>query len=367
MEITELTVYQVDLPVEEGSYDWAGGQSYEAFDSTVVQFQTNEGVTGWGEVTTLGSAYLPAFAGGARAGIEELAPVVLGADPTQPAVLNEQLDRYLRGHPYAKSALDMACWDILGKVAGKPVCDLLGGRFGDEVPLYRAISQGSPEAMADRVARYRDEGYEKFQLKVGEDPITDEARIRAARAELHDEHVLDADFNTGLNRHDAIRVVRAVSDVDVYIEQPCRTYEECRAVRRKTDHPFVLDEVIDGIQPVVQGYHDDAMDMVNLKIAKVGGLSRARTIRDLCAELGFAMIIEDMWGSEIATAAIAHLAHSTPSDTRFAATDFYNYNTVTAADGAPPVEDGTMAAPTEPGLGVEPREGVLGSPVATYS
>jgi L-alanine-DL-glutamate epimerase-like enolase superfamily enzyme len=367
MEVTGLAVYSVDLPISEGSYDWSGGNSYEAFEATVVRLDTDGDLTGWGEVATLGTSYLPAFPRGARAGIAELADTVLGSDPTQPAVLADRMDSRLGGHPYAKSAIDVACWDLTGKAAGEPVADLLGGRFGDGAPLYRAISQGTPTEMAERVARYRDEGYENFQLKVGEDPTTDAERIRAARAELDPEHLLDADCNTGLSRHEAVRLVRAVRDVDVYIEQPCATYEECRAVRRQCDHPFVLDEVMDGVEPIVRGYGEDAMDAVNLKIAKVGGLTRARAIRDLCAELGLAMIVEDSWGSEIATSAIAHLAHSTPPAARLATTDFQDYNAVTTADGAPETRDGLMAAPAGDGLGIEPREGVLGDPVATYS
>lgn len=366
MEITEIAVYQVDLPIAEGSYDWSGGNSYDAFDSTIVRLETDTGLAGWGEVTTLGSAYLPAYARGARAAIEELAPAVLGTDPTQPAVLAERLDRHLRGHPYAKSALDMACWDLAGKVTGVPVSTLLGGRFGEDVPLYRAISQDTPEAMAESVATHRDAGYKNFQLKIGEDPVTDAERIRATRAELDDECVLDADANTGLTRHEAVRLVEAVDDIDVYIEQPCHSYEACRAVRRQTNHPFVLDEVMTGVDAVVRGYQDDAMDVVNLKISKVGGLTRAQTIRNLCSQFELSMIIEDTWGSEIATAAIAHLAQSTPADFRLASTDFQSYNTTTTADGAPETADGRMRAPSEPGLGVEPRLDVLGEPLATY-
>lgn len=367
MEVTELAVFQVDLPIEDGSYDWSGGNSYSAFDSSIVRLRTDEGVTGYGEVTTLGSAYLPAFPRGARAGIEELTPAVLGADPTQPAVLAERLDRRLRGHPYAKSAIDMACWDITGKQANVPVVDLLGGRFGDAVPLYRAISQGPPEEMATSVATYRDEGYKNFQLKIGEAPTIDAERIRAARAELDSEHMLDADANTGLTQHEAIRLVESVQDVNVYIEQPCATYEECRAVRQRTDHPFVLDEIMDGVHPIIRGFQEGVMDVVNVKISKLGGLTPARVVRDLCAELGLAMIVEDTWGSEIATSAIAHLAHSTPIDARLATTDFHNYNTVSTADGAPAAEAGQMAAPTDAGLGVEPRADILGDPVEVYT
>lgn len=366
MEVTGIDVFTVDLPVAEGSYDWAGGNSYEAFDSTILRLRTDAGVAGYGEVAMLGSSYLPAFGRGARAGVAELADAVLGADPTQPAVLADRLDRRLRGHPYVKSAFDLAAWDVTGKARGAPVADLLGGRFGEDVALYRAISQDTPAEMAASVATYRDQGYETFQLKVGEDPVTDAERIRAARDELEDHHVLDADFNTGLTQHEAVRVVDAVSDVDVYVEQPCASYEACRAVRRQTDLPMVLDEVMTGLQPVIRAHSEDAVDVVNLKISKVGGLTRARAVRDLCADLGIAMIVEDTWGSEVATAAIAHLAHSTPADARFAATDFHNYNAVTTADGAPAAEDGTMRASTDPGLGVEPREDVLGDPVASY-
>src|SRR5205814_9533488 len=142
-------------------------------------------------------------------------------------------------HPYVKSALDMACWDILGHVTGQPVCVLLGGRYGEDFGLYRAISQESPEAMAKSVTGYRGEGYRRFQLKVGGDPDVDIERIRAVATKLQTGDRLIADANTGWRLHDAMRVVRAVHGVDVYIEQPCLTYEECLSVRRHTDHPFV--------------------------------------------------------------------------------------------------------------------------------
>ncbi|MEM9058110.1 MAG: enolase C-terminal domain-like protein, partial [Pseudomonadota bacterium] len=112
---------------------------------------------------------------------------------------------------------------------------------------------------------------------------------------------------------------------------------------------------------------DGAMDAINLKISKVGGLSRARLIRDLCIALDLPMTIEDSWGGDIITAAIAHLAHSTPEALRFSATDFNSYVTVHNATGAPQRVDGHMTAPTAPGLGVEPNRAVLGDPVAVYT
>ena len=363
MRITGIRAYRVELPLYEGSYKWSGGNSVDVFDSTVVAVETDAGLTGYGEVCPLGPAYLAAYAAGARAGIAEIGPHLLGLDPTQLQVMNRRMDAALRGHPYVKSAIDVACWDLLGKASGQSVAVLLGGRYGEDFPLYRAISQEAPEAMAEKVALYRTQGYTKFQLKVGGAPDTDIARIHAAAAKLEAGDVLIADANTGWTQHQALRVAGAVRHVDVYLEQPCLHYEECLAVRQHTNRPFVLDEVIDDVHMVLRGYADKAMDVINLKISKVGGLTKARQIRDLCVSLGIAMTIEDTWGGDIITAAIAHLAHSTPPEFLFSATDFNSYVTVSIAEGAPQRKNGRLAASSAAGLGIEPRMDVLGKPV----
>jgi len=277
------------------------------------------------------------------------------------------MDTALLGHPYVKSAIDMACWDLLGKACGRPVCDLLGGRHGESIELYRAISQRPAADMADNVAGYRDDGYRKFQLKVGGDPADDIARIRAVASILKSGETLIADANTGWRVDDAARVVRAVRDIDVYIEQPCLSYEHCLSIRRRTSLPFILDENIDGIDVLLRACNDRAIDAINLKISKVGGISKARLIRDLCVSQNIPMTIEDSWGGDIITAAIAHLAHSTPERCRFSSTDFNSYVSVQNAAGAPVRDNGAMAAGTAPGLGIEPNFDALGKPVASYS
>jgi L-alanine-DL-glutamate epimerase-like enolase superfamily enzyme len=362
VKIGRIAAYRVALPLREGNYRWSGGKAVEVFDSTVVRVEPDNGLAGHGEVCPLGPYYLPAYAEGARTGIGVLAPKLLGADPRDLAKLNRLMDREMLGHPYVKSAIDIACWDILGQAANLPVATLLGGRYGEDFPLYRAISQDTPDAMAASVGAYRAEGYRKFQLKVGGRADDDIARIRAVAAKLEAGDLLVADANTGWLTHDAIRVIRAVQDLDVYIEQPCASYEECLSVRQRCPRPFVLDEVIDGIGTVMRGHADRAMDVINLKIAKVGGLTKARQIRDLCVSLGIPMTIEDSWGGDIVTAAIAHLAHSTPPELLFSSTDFNSYVTVSIAEGAPQRVKGRMAASTAPGLGVRPRADVLGKP-----
>ena len=134
-------------------------------------------------------------------------------------------------------------------------------------------------------------------------------------------------------------------------------------MRRHCNHPFVLDENVDSLDMLLRAKADLAMDVVNLKIGKLGGITRTRQVRDLCVSMGIAMTIEDSWGGDITTAAIAHLAHSTPTEYLFTTTDFNSYVTVSTADGAPQRVQGRMAASTLPGLGIVPKMEVLGKRV----
>ena len=367
MKITEIKVYQVDLSLKEGRYNWSNGNFVEVFDSTIVEVITDEGIAGYAECCPLGSAYLPSYALGVRSGLAELCPHLIGLDPLNIGDINRVMDAALRGHPYAKAPIDIACWDLLGLATGQPVYTLLGGAAQDDVVLYRAISQEAPEIMAKKIETYAAEGYTKFQLKVGGDANEDIDRIHATRDVLKPSDLLVADANTGWTRHEAARVVGAISSLDVYVEQPCLTYEECISIRRRTTLPFVLDEVIDTPNTLVRGISEDAMDVINLKISKVGGLTKAKLMRDLCVQHGIPMTIEDTWGGDITTAAIAHLARSTPAEFTFSATDFNSYGTVDIAKGAPSRINGRMTAPDRPGLGITPIFETLGAPVATYS
>ena len=137
-------------------------------------------------------------------------------------------------------------------------------------------------------------------------------------------------------------------------------------MRERISLPFVLDENIDGLEMLLRAYTDRSMDVVNLKISKVGGISKARQMRDLCIALGIPMTIEDSWGGDIVTAAIAHLAHSTPEALRFSSTDFNSYVTISNAHGAPKRKHGAMQASDAPGLGVKLNRDTVSGPIAVY-
>jgi len=363
MKITKIEVFQVDYRLLDKEYAWSRGQSVSSFVSTIVRITTDTGLKGYAEVCPLGSAYMDAYARGVPAGVEEVGRHILGQDPCQLNRVNHLMDMALLGHNYVKSPLDIACWDIFGQATGTPVCTLLGGRAMDKFPLYRAISQGSPEKMADDVVKYREEGYRRFQLKVGGDPDEDVRRTKAVLDVIESGDILVADANTGWLPHKAIRVVNALEGEDLYIEQPCPTLEECCVVRAHTPQPMVLDEVIRDVQSLMRAYDLGAMDVVNLKISRLGGLTKSKQMRDLCESLGIAMTIEDSWGGDITTAAIAHLVGSTRMEFYFTSTDFNSYNDVHLAEDAPVRKDGWLEVPDGPGLGIRVKEDMLGEPV----
>ena len=363
MKIKKIEVFQVDYKLLDQEYAWSRGQSVSSFVSTVVRLSTDEGLEGYAEVCPLGSAYMDAYAKGVPAGVAEIGRHILGHDPCQLNVINHLMDLAVLGHNYVKSPLDIACWDIFGQATGASVCTLLGGRAMEKFPLYRAISQGSPEKMAGDVAKYRGEGYRRFQLKVGGVPDEDVRRTKAVLDVIQAGDILVADANTGWIPHNAIRVVNALEGEDVYVEQPCKTLEECLVVRAHTPQPMVLDEVIRDVQSLLRAYESGAMDVVNLKISRLGGLTKAKQMRDLCESLGIAMTIEDSWGGDITTAAIAHLVGSTRAEFYFTSTDFNSYNDMHLAENAPTRKEGWLDVPVGPGLGIHVREDLLGDPV----
>lgn len=361
MRVVGVRAYRQFQPFRDGLYGTSGGTA-AGFDSTIVAVDSDEGIVGWGEMAPLGSFYSPAFAAGARAGIAELAPHLLDADPTQPRVINAVLDEVMRGQPYVKSALDMACWDLKAKAAGQLLCVATGGRFGSTVPLYHAIPPDSTEAMTARAAALLQEGYRRLQVKVGGDPRRDYERVTAVRDFVGSDVELYVDANGSWTTAQALEFLRLSRQLEVTIEQPCKTYAECRAVRRHCPHPMVLDESIDSLDAFLTAHADRAADGITIKLSRVGGVTRALLIRDAAAECNMHITIEDTGGASIDTAAMVHLSMSTPERLRTHTCDFATWVTVDNAHGMPMPENGEVSAPVGNGLGVDVLESELGEP-----
>ena len=297
MKIARVEVYGYDLTYVHGRYVMSGGRVIESLASTVVRVTTDDGIEGFGEVCPLGPAYLPAHVGGARAALQELAPAVLGIDADNLGAVNAAMDDALMGHGYAKSAIDTACWDAFGRSVGRPVCDLLGGRLTDSFPLYFAVPLGPAAEMTAYVEARRGEGIHRFQLKIGADPYEDAARTRSVVEATGPEDFVVADANGGWGVQDAVVAARAIEPLErVFFEQPCPTMEECLIVRQRTTLPMVLDECIRDVHSLLRAHEARALEAFNLKISKVGGLTRAKLMRDLAVALGLRVTIEDTWG-----------------------------------------------------------------------
>lgn len=360
-----LSLHQVKLPFSGFGSRWIGREKPEFYDSTLVVLTTESGLMGVGESCPLGAIYLPAFAGGLRAALEEMAPALIGVDSTQINQVNRAMDEALYGHGYAKAAIDIACWDLLGKHCAQPISNLLGGRHQDEIPLYAPIALRGIEEMLDNVRARQAEGYTRFQIKIGADPLEDIERVRAIVDIGRPGDLFMADANRGWSQADALRAVDGLNELDCYVEQPCASYAECVPVRARCRRPFILDEVIDGPTDLARAIAENMLDALVIKITHAGGLTRARIMRDLCLAHGIEMRIEDTAGTEVARAAQAQLAAATPLASQLGSYSFLN-DMPPVVVGAPQIVDGRLHLNREPGLGVQLRPDVIGDPIAVY-
>ena len=366
MKITRLSVYKTHLPYVGGTYGWGAGNAIETAHASVVVLDTDAGISGCGEFTPCGENYMVAHSEGVEALARLVSPKLIGEDPRQVGRIEQLLDHVVQGHGYAKAPFDAACWDILGKASGQPVWMLLGGKLTDGAPMYRVAPQKDVEATKAELEEHRASGYRQFQIKVGADWHGDIERIRQTVPLLKSGEKAMADANQGWRVDNAIRVAQATRDLDFIFEQPCRTYEECQQVRKHIAQPMKLDECVTGIKAAHRIVEDRGAEICCLKISNLGGLSKARKVRDYLVDNRIPVVSEDTWGGEITSSVVAHFAASTPEEFLINSTDLHNYNTRSTGIGGPMVRDGKLFATDTPGLGVEPDYESLGSPVAVY-
>lgn len=360
MKIKRISLWHQPLTSHE-TYYMSDGKTCDTVDTVVVRLETDTGLSGWGEVCPI-PHYLPAYAGGVAPALQEMAPILIGADPIGPEAVMQAMDIYLQGHVYAKSPVDMAIWDLTAQAAQMPLYRLLGGRRQKDMPVYHSITCIAPDDMA-RIARdtYA-QGVRQFQVKLGadQDPSADIERLIKVREAVGDGPLVYGDWNCGSTQLDASRVGRAVQHLDIMLEQPCKTMAECSAVRDATSLPMKMDESAHDMASLLEAYQRGIMDAVALKISKFGGVSALRQARDLCLHLGAKMCIEDTWGSDITTAAIMHIGASTTPSAVMNVCDLSGYVGPRLDDKIPTRKNGRMTPPEGIGLGVSPDLDLLG-------
>jgi cis-L-3-hydroxyproline dehydratase len=363
VRITGIDCFGYELAYAHGEYVMSAGRAAVTQVGTVVRLRTDDGRSGWGEITPLGATYLPTFAEGVRTALRHLAPALIGSDPTNTRRLNRVMEDTLMGHQYAKSAIDIASWDLRGQAVGRPISDLLGGVLQEDFPLYEAVPLGPPEEMAEFVRRRSAAGIQRFQLKVGNAPADDVARTRAVVEVADSDAIVIADSNGGWDLLSARIALAGLEGLPVFVEQPCRTTEDCILAARGSTVPLVLDESIVTPADLFTAKHAAGASSVNLKVSRVGGITGAALMRDLMQELGLRVSIEDMWGGDIITAAVSHLAATTRPESLLMTSFFNDWTDGHLAGHQPRSVDGRGAAPRGPGLGIEVDVDRLGTPL----
>ena len=373
MKIARIEAYQVDLPYSGGTYMLSGGRMYESFDATIVRVVADNGSDGWGESTPFGATFVAAHGRGVRAGLEEIAPHLLGRNPRHVDRINDAMDEVLAGHNHVKTPVDVACWDLFGKSVGMPVCDLLGGRTESRMPVISSIHAGTPEDMRARVADHRARGYRGHSVKIGAaeaegGPALDAERITASLADREPGEYFIVDANGGLTPETALRLLQLLpAGLDFVLEAPCATWRETLSLRRRCAVPIVLDELVRSEFDVAQLIAEDAADGIGLKVSKNGGLTRCRRQRDMCISAGLTMSVQDTVGSAIAFAGVVHLGQSVPTHLLRCVLDVRGMVTLDTAEIDVALQNGGVLAPTAPGLGLSVKRQSLGDPVAVWS
>ena len=367
MKITTITVYHVDLPLEHPYWLSGGRLKFECLDATLIKLETDAGITGWGEGTPWGHTYVPAHGPGIRAGIETMAPFVMGLDPRKVLDVERAMDLTLPGHLYAKSPIDMACWDIAGQAAGLPIADLMGGGSRTPRPIASSVGAKTVEETRTVMERYRKRGYIAHSVKIGGDVARDIARIRDVESMRKDGEIILYDVNRGWSRQQALRVMQATEDLQVVFEQPCETLDDIAAISGKHAAPVSVDESLVTLQDAARIARDGIAEIFGIKLNRVGGLTKAARLRDIALAHGIDMFVMATGGSVLADCEALQLAATIPDHACHAVWACQDMLTVDIAAGrGPRNQNGHLHLPEAPGLGVHPDEDMLGDPVAVY-
>ena len=367
MKITRITTFQVDLPLEHPYWLSGGRLKFECLDATFVKLETDEGLTGWGEGTPWGHTYVPAHGPGIRAGLATMAPFVLGLDPRRVLDVERAMDTALPGHLYAKSPIDMACWDIAGQAAGMPIADLMGGGSRTPRPIASSVGAKTIEETRAVIARYRQRGYIAHSVKIGGDVARDIARIRDVERLRKPGDILLYDVNRGWTRQQALRVLTAVADLGVMVEQPCETLDDIAAIAPRHASPVSVDESLVTLQDAARIARDGIAEVFGIKLNRVGGLTKAARMRDIALAHGIDMFVMATGGTVLADTEALHLAATIPDGNCLAVWACQDMITTDIADGRGPRNvNGHLHLPEAPGLGVHPDEDALGPPLEVY-
>ena len=349
-KIKSVRAYLAEIPLNKVFI--TSKKQYDILKFCIAELKTESGFTGYGETREVTQITGETAESIMAVIINRLAPVLPGKDPFDIERLHMEMDKAVCGNTAAKSAVDIALYDLMGQITGQPLYKLLGGRSQDNIQTSKAVGLGTLEQTLDEARELTAQGYKTLKLKTGIDPEAEIKMIRAVRQAVGPEIHLKLDANQGWSLPEAVKVLRAVEDEQIQIvEQPLPAWDlkGSAELRRQVSAPIMLDEGVHSPHDVIRIIEAGAADMLNIKLAKTGGIFHALSIVSIAQAAGMACQIGTL-DTSIGSAAAAHLVLA-KSNIRYAEINGPTRMKRDTAKGLE-FENGWVRVPELPGLGL---------------
>lgn len=351
MKITQIRIYPFNIPLKAPITISLG--TIEHARNILIEIQTDESITGWGEGSPFWMIVGETQASGLAAA-EDMARLLIGQDPLDIEGCLTILTRYLPGHPTTRSAFDMALYDIAAKAARMPLYQFLGGSKRTLV-TDETIYINTPERMAEDAVRIYKNGAQAIKIKLGTTLRDDIRRVEAIRNAIGDETPIRTDANQGWDVVTASGVLRTIGDWNVqYCEQPIKRHDIAglRQIRRNATVPIMADESLFDATDAIRLVREEAVDYFNIKLSKSGGIFEALNINAIAEAAGIPCMIGCMSESRLALTANAHFA-SARQNVRFYDLDGCFEHALDPIYGGITYNGYQITLPDTPGIGAE--------------
>jgi o-succinylbenzoate synthase len=352
MKITDLKFEKIKIKLKKPFVISRGSTEY--CESVLVKITTDEGYFGFGEATPSRSvtgesidsvtAILPTFK-----------EILIGQDPLAIERIHHILNKAIAGNTAAKAAVDIALYDIKGKVMKEPLYKILGG-FENKVQTDITIGIGAPQEMANEAKERVAGGFNILKIKTGIDLKNDVEAIRLIRKSVGDSIRLKIDANQGWNIHDTLTAIKMMESYNVEaVEQPLADwdFDGSALLRKKTDMKIILDESVHNAHDAMHAIKKDSADMINIKLMKSGGLYEAEKINTIAESAGINCMVGCMVETKVALTAGASLVAAKKNITDADLDSFMYYEEYEGIKGGFEVEGDTIILSDKPGLGIE--------------
>lgn len=348
--IDSMEYYRLEIPMSR-VFRTSLGESTK-YSGFIVKIRTDDGIEGWGEAVP-SRRITGETAGSTASTLDMLRPLLKGEEESSIELLWEIMERTIGGNYGAKSAVDIALWDIMGKRAGQPICRLLGG-YRERMATSYTVDLGSMEEAETQIAEYLGLGIGALKVKLGKGLREDYDRVKKARQMAGDGIMIYVDFNQSYTPKRALELAESVHKFEIeFLEQPvkARDLDGLKFVRDRSNIPVMADESVHGPEDAVRIIRMGAADMLNMKLVKAGGITRGKRLIEIAEAAGLPTMIGCTVETRIGITAGTHLALAL-KNVRYTDLDGYQSLTQEITTDGVMLEEGQHHVSGRPGLGL---------------